>query len=206
MKMILSLSFIILPVVIFGILDQSDNMAIGLTAGLACAIFLNMDKFKSFRIGELEAELKDAIEEANATITQLKDMAEPLMDYTLANITRGSRIMGVDAQDEERVYKKMKQNYESFNIQSDYSTELLTLTKNKVRDSYLSEIRIYSESIVGWEKNEEVRNQFTNFLERKSIIPISEIRQVFIQNPECYNETIENKILEYDRFVRENFQ
>lgn len=205
MKLVISISFIILPIIVFGILDQSDNMAIGLTAGLACALFINIDKFKSFRIGALEAELKDAIKEANATITQLKDMAEPLMDYTLANITRGDRIMGVNAEDKDRFYKKIIKNYKDFDIKSKYSTELLELTKNTIHESFLWEIYSCSESIVGWDNHKEVRQEFENLFERKSTIPIPEIRTVFERHPECYNEKVENKILEYERFVKENY-
>jgi hypothetical protein len=204
-KLVLSLFFIMLPIIVFGILDQSANMAIGLTAGLACALFINMDKFKSFRIGEMEAELRDAIEEANATITQLKDIAEPLMDYTLANITKGDRIMGVDAKDKETFYNKIKKNYQDFDIKSDYSKELLELTKNKVHESFFWEISIYSEEKVGWSNHKEVRIEFEKFFERNSTIPISEIRGVFERHPECYNEKVENKILEYERFVKENY-
>jgi len=84
-----------------GLFLYQDNL-IGVTASLAvCFLFLvfaNLEKFSSFAVKWLgiEARLREAVTEAQATLAQLKQVVKPIVKAALTAIIGSSRLDGIN--------------------------------------------------------------------------------------------------------------
>lgn len=63
----------------FGHRGSATEMAAAVLPGTLGLIFLNLDRFKSFKAPGIEAELKDAVQTAYATVNQMKQVARTLL-------------------------------------------------------------------------------------------------------------------------------
>lgn len=207
-KVISSVLLIMIPISVFGYLGKPVEMGISLFAGFTCAVIINLDRFSSFRAGELEANIRHAeevISEAHATIEHLKSMTEPLMNYLLAHIVRGDRIMGVNASDKELLYLRLKRNSEQFELNSDYNQELLEEAKHKIIQTYLFEVEIEAERLIeSWELAQPIRDFIYQYDYKQHVYPpVSNLRTIFTKNPSLYSDTVEKCIKEYERVLLE---
>ena len=209
MKIFFSILLIIGPVLFFGYFDKTAEMGIALLAGFVCAVFINLDKFSSFKAGKMEANLRDVINEANATIDQLKSLTEPLMQYNLAHIARGNRTMGVTALDKEKLYLKLKENVNKFELRSEYTSELLQEVEVQLVETSLFEVEIAAEQAAGqdgkgWNLAEPLRKVLYNSNSKsKKNIGLDTLRPVFNEHPYLYNKEVEKALKDYERFLRE---
>jgi len=71
-------------------------MGLAIIAGAITVAFLNIDKIQSFKGGGFEAQMKKAVEDAYATIDNLKEMAAPLIVHALDTITYSGYIRGIE--------------------------------------------------------------------------------------------------------------
>lgn len=203
------------PATIFGILDKPLVMTAMLFASFVSVVFINLDKFESFRAGEIEAQMRkveEVIEEAHATIDQLKEMTTPLLDYSLANIVSDNRMTGVAAYDKKLFYEKALENISNFNIKQEHTSRLLDAVKRQVALTYLLELENQSEIVSGgWSENEPVREFFNKFdLEGlssgKTLFPPPSAFNVFYDaNPKHDGEEIRKRIEEYGQFLNTHF-
>lgn len=93
------------PTITFGLLDMRVQMTIALFAGLVCAVIIDIEKFESFKAGQIEAKVKIAegiIGEANAIIEQLTSITEPLLNSNLKLLIYDGALDGMDAPDKEK--------------------------------------------------------------------------------------------------------
>jgi hypothetical protein len=92
-KSIVSVLLVLLPALYFGYVGKSVEMGLAIVAGIAAGLFLNIERIKAFKAGPsgVEAELKEVLEEAYATMANLKALARPLLLSTLDVLTRGGR-------------------------------------------------------------------------------------------------------------------
>ncbi|MGJ9381542.1 hypothetical protein [Salipaludibacillus sp. CF4.18] len=207
-KIVVSVCLIMIPVIIFGSLNMPVPMSISLFAGFACAVLINIERFDSFKAGHLEATIRQAdkaIKDANATIEQLKEMTEPLMNYTLAQIVRGDHILGVGGAHKEELYKKLKRNSEQFGIKSDYNQGLLRSVERSIAETYLFEIELEVEKLIGFGKMKPIHEKFKLFLNEGIQLPSAMIIRELIKSypSDHYNDKVENSIAEYERFLEE---
>ena len=196
------------PVMWFGLIGKPTEMTIALFAGFACSVLLNLDKFESFKAGQIEAKLREAdkaIKEANATIGQLRRMTEPLMNYLLAHIIRGNRIAGVSGYDKEELFKRLSENSKQFSIDSEYNKELLAEAKYNVIETFLYEIEFEVEGKVGYERAEPIREFINkNYVPNSKKFPsVAKVRLSFDEHPNLYNNKVEDSIKEYERVLNE---
>lgn len=208
LKVWIGFLIIIVPAIVLAILDKAVLLGVMLVPSFMAAVFLNMNKFKTFKAGEFEAELRDFIEEANLTIDQLKEMTVPLLDYSLANVISDNRtFMGVAASDKEQFYTKALENIEKFNIESENTQRLLKSVRNEIAVSYLLEVEIESEKWGGMESNKAANNFFSSFdLENayldSSLLPsVSDIRRFYDGHPLLNGEKVRQKIDQYEKFL-----
>ena len=117
-RSVVSALIILLPGLVFGILARPTEMGLAIIGGAIAAAFLNMDKIQRFRGAGFEAEMKKAVEEAYATIENLRELARPLVVSTLGVLTFSGRWGGMDpdqkhklAQDLERITESLSLNY-----------------------------------------------------------------------------------------------
>lgn len=96
MKTFFSLILIIVPSIYFGYIGKPAEMGLAIIAGSIAGAFLNLDKFERFSGAGFEAELKKAVEEAYATIGNLKQVTKPIMMVTISNLTHANRLGGLD--------------------------------------------------------------------------------------------------------------
>lgn len=206
-KIIISVLLIMGPVLVFGYLEKPVEMGIVLFAGFACTVIINLDKFNSFKAGELEATIRHAeevITDANATIDELKSMTEPMMNYLLAHIARGSRIMGVDAADKEELYIKLKANIEEFELQNEETPELLREAAETIILSSLYEVGIAVEGAGGsWESAKPINDFIFRSNKRTKFLEVSTLRESLNEYPSLYNEKVEERLINYERVLNE---
>jgi len=76
---------------LFGLKGMATEMGIAVAASAVFLAFANLDKFSKFKGAGFEAELRDVVKEANATIEHLKSVATPLIVTSLDLMTKGGR-------------------------------------------------------------------------------------------------------------------
>lgn len=115
-KSLISAIIVLLPACAFGLLRMPTEMGLVIVAGAIAAAFLNLDRIERFRFrgAGFEAEMKRVVEEAYATIENLKALAKPLVLSTLNILTFSGRWGGMDphqkhelAEELERVAKSL---------------------------------------------------------------------------------------------------
>ena len=82
---------IILSVFVFGLKGQSTEMGIAVIASSIFLAFANLDKFAKFKGAGFEAELRAVVDDANASIEQLRAVAIPLAIVNLQFLVRNNR-------------------------------------------------------------------------------------------------------------------
>ena len=92
-KSIISVLLVLLPTLCFGYLGKPAEMGLAIVAGGVAGLFLNIERIKAFKAGPsgIEAELKEVLEEAYATMANLKALGRPLLLVTFDVLTRGGR-------------------------------------------------------------------------------------------------------------------
>ena len=104
---IYSILLILVPTGIFGIIGNSGEMLIALFGGFTSSVLLNLDKFESFKAGQLEAKLQKAeqiIDDANATIQQLTSVTTPLLKSNLSFLLYEGIFDGMSSNEKEKVF------------------------------------------------------------------------------------------------------
>lgn len=74
----------------FGIMGKPTEMSIVAVSGAIVLAFLNIDKIQKFKGVGFEAEMKRAVEEANATIEQLREVATTSAEVILTDLMDGN--------------------------------------------------------------------------------------------------------------------
>jgi len=95
LKQIISVILIIIPAFFFGYSGKTTEMALMIVASSITVAFMNMDKVQRFKGAGFEAEMKKAVEEAYATIENLKEISIPLIVSTLNTIIYSGRWGGL---------------------------------------------------------------------------------------------------------------
>ncbi|WML49174.1 hypothetical protein RCG23_03525 [Neobacillus sp. PS3-34] len=93
------------PSLYFGYFGKPTEMGLAIAAGAIAVIFLNPDKFQSFSAASVQAELRKTVEEAYASIEQIKEIATPSIWTSITNLTFQGRFGGIPEQEMEN-YKK----------------------------------------------------------------------------------------------------
>lgn len=204
-KKVISVSIIMIPTIIFGLLNMPAQMMVSLFAGFASAVLLNIDKFDSFKAGQLEAKMRKAVEiidEANTTIEQLKSVTVPLLNSNLSLLMYDGVFDGMDTEDKEKTLNELLKIMRVLNIDSDYTNDILKRTKNSIANFYYSDIR--------WVMPEGGREELENYFpgnNRMDFEPhsIEEIANFFTINPDLFTDKVKGKVGKYNSFLGEYF-
>ena len=76
--------------VMFGLKEQSTEMGLIIVAGAIFLAFLHIDKIQKFKGAGFEAEMKQAVKEANATVKQLREVAATSSEVILTDLMAGN--------------------------------------------------------------------------------------------------------------------
>jgi hypothetical protein len=82
---------LVASVFVFGLKGMAAEMGIAVTASGIFLAFANLDKFSEFKGAGFEAKLREAVNEANATIDNLKEVAKPLIKTNLFALAKAGR-------------------------------------------------------------------------------------------------------------------
>lgn len=95
-RAVISVLLVLCPMVYFGVAADAGKMGIAAAAGAAAAMLLNIDRLKSLKLGIMEAQLTEKIQEATATLAALQDLAAVTLAYSIQRVTMQGRLAGED--------------------------------------------------------------------------------------------------------------
>lgn len=116
-RIYISVLLILVPPIGFGIAKMPKEMGLALAAGVFAACFVNIDKIAKFSGFGINAEMRQAIDEAYATTAALKKLATPVLVSAVNILAYGGRYSGVPAQTKERLIKEFDQLAEELSLQ-----------------------------------------------------------------------------------------
>jgi len=96
--------------VMFGLDSKPTEMGIIVVAGAIFLAFLNIDKIQKFKGAGFEAEMKRAVEEANATIEQLREVATTSSEVILTDLMAGNFFSGTTLKTRLDLHDQMIEN------------------------------------------------------------------------------------------------
>lgn len=99
--------------VMFGVLGKPTEMGIIVVAGAIGLAFLNIDKIQRFKGAGFEAEMKRAVEEANATIEQLREVATTSAEAILTDLMAGNFMDGTTLEKRLELHDQLIKNLEA---------------------------------------------------------------------------------------------
>lgn len=204
MKLVLSVIIIMFPVLFFGFRDQAGIMSIVLIASVICVALINIDSFKSFKVGKVfEAtmrEAKETIEEANATIDQLKAVTAPLLKANLSFLLYEGVFDGMPADEQASTFLELLKIKESLGIHD--MDEHFSQTAKGVSSHYF--IALFRDLE---ERNDEFREKYykyTTIHHAPETPSVKELENFFENHPYFLNDEIKDN---YENFkeIKENF-
>ncbi len=92
LKNFIGFTLLISSIFIFGLQGMSVEMGIAVVASSIFLAFANLHKFTKFKGAGFEAELKQVVDEAHATIENLKEVAKPLIQTSLNSLAKAGRL------------------------------------------------------------------------------------------------------------------
>ncbi|MCT1575708.1 hypothetical protein M3E13_19505 [Oceanobacillus kimchii] len=178
-------------------------MVILLFAGFVSAVLLNIDKFESFKAGQLEAKVKEAkevIDKATATIEQLESVTIPLLNSSLSILIYDGVFDGMDPGDKEKTLLELMKIEKVINVDSEYTNEVLTRAKNSVANHYFYEINSHI--------TDNVREDFQNHFGRRDRIDhepfkIEEVESFFSTRSHLIDTELSSKIEKYKQIMQD---
>lgn len=166
MKTFFSITIIIVPAFIFGFMGKSVEMGLEIVAGAIAGAFLNLDKFERFSGAGFEAELRKAVEDAYATLDNLKEVTKPLMMITVSNLTYAMRFGGMDFKEKNNHSKEIERISESLDMQDDeLKVTFDTFYRYHTWDLY----SIFTNSIYKESKHNELNNDLNDLKDYESV-------------------------------------
>lgn len=118
-RAVLSALIIVGLAVLFGVLGTPAEMGLGIVASGLAAAFINIDKMQRFKGGGFEAEMREAVDEAYATIETLRQLAKTFISSTLHNLTMAGRFDGLGMQEKHAVREELRELAEQLGIEDD---------------------------------------------------------------------------------------
>lgn len=195
---ILLVLLVMAPTLGFGFMGRPTEMLISLFAGFTSAVMLNMDKFESFKAGQLEAKLQKtekAIEEANATIEQLNSVAIPLLKTNLSFLLYEGTFDGMPADEQEMTFYELLKIKESLDLSD--TDKYFTEAAKGVTSHYFSNMyHEISKTHDGFKIN---YNKYTTTNYAPETPSVSELRSFFDRNPEFLIGDVKNTFEKFEK-------
>lgn len=198
-KTVLSLVLILVPPLYFGCKGSEAEMGVALAAGALAAAFLNIDKLQRFKGAGIEFELRKAVEEAQATLENLKEFTDPLYISSIKIMSEGHSYGGVPQDIQHDIVLKIKRIADNNGISEDVAkaiNDFYHYYLNKLYGSLINEVEGYFKPDV-LKKLPLLRD------EDKGIFPSEkQVRQVLSELPHI-SAKLEEKIKDYG-YYKEN--
>ncbi|ELI5413234.1 hypothetical protein RRJ79_004629 [Vibrio parahaemolyticus] len=121
--------FMLVSVFLFGLKGMTAEMGIAVAASCVFLAFANLDKFTKFKGAGFEAELREAVSEANATIHELKELAKPLIRTNFEILAQANRMQGSNFEKTHDLFDQLQSLQVKFQLED---TEI-----EKSKNSYI---------------------------------------------------------------------
>lgn len=115
----LSVLFILGPALLFGLLGMPAEMGLAIVAGALTAAFVNIEKIRRVKGGGFEAEMREVVDEAYATMDALRKLAKVSMRSVLYNLTMSGRWGGLEAFEKHALHRDLKRLSRELGIADD---------------------------------------------------------------------------------------
>jgi len=89
-------SSLILSIFGLGIFGSATTMGIGVAGSALFLAFANLERFVRFKGAGFEAEMREIVDEANATIDNLRSVATPMISSYITNLTNEGMLIETD--------------------------------------------------------------------------------------------------------------
>ncbi|MGB5965588.1 MAG: hypothetical protein WBF77_04805 [Sulfurimonadaceae bacterium] len=116
---IIGFILLITSIFVFGLKGMSVEMGIAVAASSIFLAFANLPKFSKFKGAGFEAELKQVVDEANATIENLKEVAKPLIQTNLVALTNAGRFSEGAFNKSHDLYDQLSELQKKIGLKSD---------------------------------------------------------------------------------------
>ncbi|MGD6871244.1 hypothetical protein ACQCU1_03490 [Sutcliffiella horikoshii] len=184
--------FLFIPVFYFGYKGQTVEMGLAIVAAGIFGAFLNLDKFKRFSGAGFEAELKQVVNEAYATLEVLKTTALPIFKSSLATLAYGDRFVGISNEEKQMYIKEFTDAIQKLDILDDDLNRIID------RFHYYQTFDLYREFLIvaKFEDNPE----FTS----KNIPGRNKINEIVSRNQLTIDEKAKEKLEDYLFYKQHN--
>lgn len=110
-------SIIILALAMWlGLLGKPTEMGLIIIAGSISIAFLNIDRIQRFKGAGFEAEMRQAVEEAHATLDQLRNLAVASTESSLTTLMAGSFMSGISSEKRLDVHDRLIQTLKELGV------------------------------------------------------------------------------------------
>ncbi|NQY07529.1 MAG: hypothetical protein HRT68_15365, partial [Flavobacteriaceae bacterium] len=113
---IIGFIFMLVSVFLFGLKGMAVEMGIAVAASCVFLAFANLDKFTKFKGAGFEAELRDVVTEANATIQELKELADPLIRTNFEILAQANRMQGSNFDKTHELFDQLQLLQQKFQL------------------------------------------------------------------------------------------
>lgn len=141
LTLIVGFLIIIVPATLLGFWGKKTGMRWIVVGGTIVLFFANIDKIQRFKIAGIEAEMKKAVKEANATIEQLRNVATTSAKATITSLMAGNFIKGITLKNRLELHDQLISNLEKISASKQQIEEADEMWKRGVGVIYHRGIR-----------------------------------------------------------------
>lgn len=161
---VISIIAVITIATLMGFNGMRVEMGIIIGLGIAIWFFLTIEKFDYFKGAGIEAKLNKAVNDANATIEELRELAVSLAEPTLTLITMENRMLeyiplGSKIQMKEEIVNSLKK----LNVADSKIQETTKFMDNTIINDHLQKIKYFFE-------NKKIDKQIQKDYEEKFLV------------------------------------
>lgn len=196
---------------IFGWNEQPVEMGLIVVTGAVTLFFLNINKFTRFKAGSIEAEMKQVVEDAHATLEQLRNVAATSAKATLNSLMAETFMSGSSLRQRLEIHDQLIGNLNSIGVSASRVEEADEMWRRGIGIIYHRGIahevgcrkeRNMINPDVGPEVH-EAEKEFDNLLNFKEWkAPSSEDMKTFIENKDLLNDRCKDLLDDYQHFEK----
>lgn len=107
LKNFIGYTALIISIFGFGFAKETAAMGIGVAGSAIFLVFANVDKFVRFKGAGFEAEMREFVSDANATVDNLRSVATPLISSYITNLSNEGMLFSVDTESKRKRYEEI---------------------------------------------------------------------------------------------------
>lgn len=186
----------------FGTLGKPKEMGIAIVGGSIAMAFVNIDKIQKFKGAGFEAEMKLVIDEANATLKELQEIATTTTEATLYQLTESQFFGNFSFSKKLKIHDQLIEKLKAINIKNGQIKKIEKVWNKGILARYHNRVTEEAQGLfkTSQEKNEiaEKLKDLINFKELE--IENSRSHRKVLQDNNAINDTINVLLDEFQEF------